>query len=127
MTLAETFLPRNQRPRLLEFLSAIDASRSALGRGGCGDWAICGRDGHVFAVPEGFQLIVLAGSARKWANVKKHLSFWELTQDGDDEGGFILDCLRRESEAALIREATWYPQGSTLKQRAPRKACCRRV
>jgi hypothetical protein len=72
---------------LLEFLDAIAASARFLRCNECGDWAIFGRRGHAFAVPEGFQLIVFAGSARKWVSVKKRLTFCDLTQDGDDEHG----------------------------------------
>jgi hypothetical protein len=78
------------RQALLDFLSAIDARRSALRRDECGDWAILGKQGHIYSVgvngTAAYQLFVSTSDrALKWAWVKKKLSFCEVTQDGDDE------------------------------------------
>jgi hypothetical protein len=100
------FPPAIQWPRLLEFRQAIDARQASLRRDDCGDWAVSGRAGHVYAVPEGFQLYVATGERPlKWTWIKKKLGFCRVTQDGDDEGCLILDRLPTVVEAELIREA----------------------
>jgi hypothetical protein len=48
--------PVAQRPCLLEFRQAIGAREASLRRDDCGDWAVSGTSGHVYAVAEGFQL-----------------------------------------------------------------------
>jgi hypothetical protein len=48
----------------------------------------------------------LTGSARRWGNIKRNLSFATLSQDGDDEGCLILNRrLPVPDEADAIREA----------------------
>ena len=65
-------LPQNAR---LRRLAAIVASKSCLRRDTCGDWACFGRNGHVFAVPEGFQFFVSTGGRpKKWTWVKRRIS-----------------------------------------------------
>jgi hypothetical protein len=103
---ADIFPPAMQRPKLLEFMAAIDASSRSLRRDKCDDLAVFGSLGHVYAVPEGYQLYVTTGERpRKWTSLKKKLAFCQLTQDGDDEGFLILGRLPSKEEAAIIREA----------------------
>jgi hypothetical protein len=110
--------PTRQRPLLIEFQQSLDASRKVGGhptlrRDNCGDWAIWGRLGHIYAVPIkaaaigcGFQLVIgTNNSPRRWTGVKRRLAFCQLSQDGDDEGTMILNRLPTEPEAELIREA----------------------
>jgi hypothetical protein len=67
---------------------------------------VSGTSGHVYAVPEGFQLVVSTGeSARRWGSVKKRLAFCRVTQDGEDEGCLTLDRLPTLAESTVIREA----------------------
>jgi hypothetical protein len=82
-----------QRPALQRFAAALDSRASALRRDECGDWAIWGTNGHIYAVPEGFQLMIGCDfgyvrwtSARGWESAKKRLGFGKVTQDGDCEG-----------------------------------------
>jgi hypothetical protein len=103
--------PAVQRSRLLELQAAIDASQTTAGRptltrDACGDWAIFGRLGHIYAAPEGFQLVISTGERPKaWTWIKKRLTFCRLSQDGDDEGVLLLDRIPTPAEAELIREA----------------------
>src|SRR4029077_584757 len=91
------------RRTLLELAQIINCRDSALRRDECGDWRINGSKGHIYAVPEGFQIFVMGWSTNGWNRAKKALEFAKVTQDGDDEGGLILDRLPNEAEAALIR------------------------
>ena len=94
------------REHLETLLEALDASSLALRRDACGDYAINGKSGHIYADGSGFLLCVSTGeSARRWTNVKGRLAFCRLTQDGDDEGCLHLDRLPTAVEADLIREA----------------------
>jgi hypothetical protein len=91
---------------LASLLTALDASSLALRRDECGDYAINGKLGHIFADGAGFLLCVSTDeSARRWTFVKQRLSFCRVTQDGDDEGCLHLDRLPTPAEADLIREA----------------------
>ena len=116
----------NDRDHLDRFLSAIDASPTALERPVCrgwiGDYQITGKRGHVLAAQPGYLLYantpegdephpdhpdrkLCYGSGRKWTNIKAQLAFARLTQDGDDEGCFYLDRLPTQAEAGPIRDA----------------------
>jgi hypothetical protein len=120
----DKFPPSLQRPALLEFAHALDSRPSALRRDENGDWRINGRGGHIYAVPEGFQIFVLnekleAGLAgrwtsRGWTSAKSALDFARLVNDGDDEGAFILDRLPSPSEAAILRRYCMVPKRVSL-------------
>jgi hypothetical protein len=101
--MADLYPPSKQRPALLAFASALGSSAMALRRDECGDWRIVGGDGHVYAIPGGFQFWCSAGSKRAWSAAKGALSFAELKQDGDDEGVHFLDHLPTSGEAEAIR------------------------
>jgi hypothetical protein len=74
-------------------------------RGFIGDWQVTGTGGHIMADGAGYLLYIKPGkSAKRWNNVKKALSFTQVTQDGDDEGCLHLDRLPPPAEAVLIRE-----------------------
>ena len=90
------------RTRLLELAVALHSRKKALRRDECGDWRIGGTRGHIYAVPEGFQIYV-RGTARAWGFAKRALSFAKVGQDGDNEGFLILDRLPTEQEAETIR------------------------
>jgi hypothetical protein len=99
-----------QQKRLLELRQALGASQRSSGqatirRDDCGDYALFGRLGHIYAVPEGFQLVIRGESSRRWHFVKQRLSFCRLANDGDDEGSLFFERLPTVAEAALIREA----------------------
>jgi hypothetical protein len=101
---ADRFPPRLQRPALLKCLEAIGARPGALRRDQCGDWAIFGKHGHVYAVaPASFQFMFTAGRAQAWTYAKKALGFTRLTQEGDGEGALILDRVPTTGEGDIIR------------------------
>ena len=100
----DKFPTPKQREALLPFLAALQARDKALRRDENGDWRISGTTGHIYAVPEGFQIMVTGReSVRYWNNAKKALAFAKVTQDGEDEGGLILDRHPTPSEAESIR------------------------
>jgi hypothetical protein len=114
--MSDCFPPAVQRPKLLAFAEACCTRASALHRDECGDWAICGNNGHIYAVPEGFRLMIGCAleprwsSAKGWESAKRRLSFGVVTQDGDCEGAIILDGLPTEVEAAQIRQILGIPK-----------------
>jgi hypothetical protein len=110
-----TAFPGKQRPVLLQFAEALDSRASTLRRDECSsDWAIFGRYGHIFAVPEGFQLLYLRNSARAWGSAKDRLGFGKVTQGGDGEGSIIFDRLPTQAEAAEIRAVLDIPKARHL-------------
>jgi hypothetical protein len=99
-----------QKKHLLQLQQALGASQRSSGqatvrRDDCGDYALFGRLGHIYAVPEGFQLMIDGESSRRWNFVKLRLSFSQIANDGDDEGTMFLGRLPAVAEARLIREA----------------------
>ena len=113
----DTFPPTKQRPELLAFAEACGTRADKLRRDDCGDWAIFGNNGHIYAVPEGFQLMIGCdfdnrkwSSARGWESAKDRLSFGKVTQDGDCEGSIILDRLPSKTEALEIRAILGIPK-----------------
>jgi len=108
--MSDLFPPAVRRPALLSFAEACNTSPRALRRDERGDWAIFGSNGHIYAVPEGYQLMVGCelsshwASARGWESAKRRLSFGVVTQDGDCEGAIMLDRLPNAEQAAEIRD-----------------------
>ena len=95
-----------ERAHLETLLTALGATGRALRRDSCGDWAIEGKRGHIYADGSGFLIVVCTGGfIRLWANTKRKLDFCRVTQDGDDEGCLHLDHLPTPKEAELIRHA----------------------
>jgi hypothetical protein len=99
----DRYPPIKQRAALKKFAGAIDSSPTALQTDECGDPRIEGSSGHVYAIPEGFQLFVTTETARAWTAAKKALSFASVCNDGDEEGAFILDRLPTFVIAPVIR------------------------
>jgi hypothetical protein len=119
-----------ERKRLLSFASAIDCRRANLKRDDCGYWSLQGKAGHVYSVPlgegHGFQIMIIGyGLAGRWNNAKRALSFATLTQNGDEEGGFILDRLPAPAEAKTIRHYVGLPQARHLSDVNRTKAIAR--
>lgn len=119
----DTFPPAKQKPRLLMLEAALESAKSAMRRDECGDWAIFGNEkkgqrSRIYAVPEGFQLVCFTGERpQKWTWLKKRLEqFCTLTQDGDDEGCFILARLPSEEEAEAIRDELHIPRAPRLSE-----------
>jgi hypothetical protein len=129
--MSDLFPATKQRPALLAFAEALDSRASALRRDDCGDPAIWGSNGHIYAVPiapgglgwrgepaiTGYQLMIGCdfdnrrwSSARGWESAKKRLGFGKVTQDGDCEGSIILDRLPSKAEAAEIRDILGIPK-----------------
>jgi hypothetical protein len=111
----DIFPPAKQRHALLALREALGCRDNALRRDECGDWRINGRQGHVYAVPEGFQLVFFARcGVTEWdgagphiedyTRAKRNLIFCRLAQDGTGEGIFFLDRLPTPAEAEVIRD-----------------------
>jgi hypothetical protein len=114
-----TFPPAKQRPALLAFAKAIDSRSSALRKDECGDWAIFGNNRHIYAVPEGFQLMIdaiaaTAGGLRRKAR-RAPRSGWVLAKS-DCEGSIILDRLPAKAEAVAIRDILEIPKARHLSE-----------
>jgi hypothetical protein len=101
--MADKYPPAVQRLALLELVKALGCRDNALRRDECSDWRINGRQGHIYAVPEGFQIMVMGWTTKGWNAAKKALTFAKVTQDGDEEGGVLLNRLPSAAEAVLIR------------------------
>jgi hypothetical protein len=119
--MADIYPPAVQRPALLKLAEALGCRDNALRRDECGDWAIFGRHGHIYAIPgtldrpktPGFQIFVLSENMRTgavdrwtkqgWTYAKQALGFAGLTNDGGLEGAFFIDRLPTPAEADAIR------------------------
>lgn len=110
--MSDKFPPTLQRPRLLVLADALDISLTQLRRDDCGDWMLKGRFGHIYAVFDSYQIMLMGWdesgdapwtTARGWNNCKRALVFLELTLDGDMEGAFLLDHDPIPDEAEQIR------------------------
>jgi hypothetical protein len=110
----DIFPPAKQRPALLALRDALGCRDNALRRDECGDWRINGKQGHVYAVPEGFQLVFFAREGvtewdgagphiEDYRRAKRDLIFCRLAQDGTGEGTFFLGRLPTPTEAEIIR------------------------
>jgi len=101
---------RQDRVALLTLLAALDASETTLRRDGCGDWAIFGANGHIYAdgvkAPDGtWHLAMYPGkTSRAWTNAKRRLSFAQVRADCEAEGSMVLDRLPTGEEAAAVRD-----------------------
>jgi hypothetical protein len=88
--MTDIYPPTVQRPALLAFAEACATRANCLRRDECSDWAIFGNNGHIYAVPEGFQLMIGCAfeprwsSARGWTEAKRRLAFGKVTRDGDE-------------------------------------------
>jgi hypothetical protein len=115
--MSDIFPPLKQRPALLAFAEACGTRADKLRRDECGEWAILGSNGHVYAVPEGYQLMIGCdfdnrkwSSARGWESAKQRLDFGKVTQDGDCEGSIVIDRLPTQAEAKEIRDILGIPK-----------------
>ena len=100
----DNFPPARQRPALLALRDALGCRLNALRRDECGDWAIFGKRGHIYAVPDGFQIVIRCESVREWSYARKALKpFAALTTDGDEEGVLFIDRLPTAAEAEIVR------------------------
>jgi hypothetical protein len=109
--MTDIYPPAKQRPALLALRDALGCRDAALRRDECGDWAIFGKRGHIYAVPgsldrsktPGFQIMVAGefSSGRWWGATKRGLAFAALTNDG--EGALLLDRPPTPAEAEAIR------------------------
>lgn len=96
---------RADRELLVTLVSALSVSQGRLRRDACGDWILVGARGHIFTDAVGIYAYVPAGTARRWTNVKRALSFMMVvTQDGDDEGILKMDGLPSPDQAAALRK-----------------------
>jgi hypothetical protein len=112
--MSDVFPPLRRREALLMLRDALGVRDNALKRDECGDWRVNGRQGHIYAVPEGFQIVFFARcGVTEWdgegphiedcIRAKRSLIFCRLAQDGVGEGIFFLDRLPTSTEAEIIR------------------------
>jgi hypothetical protein len=118
--MADMYPPARQFGPLTDLLDALDARRNSLRRDDCGDWAIFGKFGHVYAVPldravsrEGYKFVFgmdravglsRNGASLSWGTARRKLeAFCRLAQDGDDGGTLFLERLPTPEEAETIR------------------------
>jgi hypothetical protein len=105
------------RETLVKLVEALGCWDKALRRDECGDWAVFGKHGHIYAVSgtldrpktEGFQIYFRGAGEfearpHAWTWAKKALSFCQVTNDGDTEGMLFLDRLPDAVEAGIIRD-----------------------
>ena len=107
------------REALIKLVEALGCWDRALRRDECGDWAVFGKLGHIYAVPgtldrkgcEGFQIYFRGAeefgeptSSQAWTWAKKALSFCQVTNDGDNEGMLFMDRLPTAAESEIIRD-----------------------
>lgn len=101
--MSDKFQPIMQRPRLLALASALEISLVHLRRDDCGDWALLGRFGRVYALASSYQIAITGWETLGWNRCKREFAFATLTQDGDDEGAFTFDRDPTPYEAETIR------------------------
>ena len=92
-----------QRAALAAFAEALGSASTAFRRDECGDPRINGKRGHVYAVSRGFLISCVCDSRRAWTYAKRALFFASVTQDGDEEGSFVMDRAPTAEEAETIR------------------------
>jgi len=111
------------RPFILELTNALCVSPRNVQKDECGDWIIVARRGHVATDLLAFYAYVRARSPRHWKAVKRKLHFLCVTQDGDDEGIFILREMPTSGQAATIRKVLGIRRALALtdEQRASRR------
>jgi hypothetical protein len=113
--MVDRYPPNVQRPALLKLVEALGCRDACLRRDECSDWRINGKQGYIYAVLEGFQLIFFSrNGVTEWdgagphiedyIRAKRNLVFCRLTQDGTGEGIFLLDRLPTTEEAEVIRD-----------------------
>ena len=95
--------PALQRAALAAFAEALGSASTAFRRDECGDPRINGKRGHVYAVSRGFLISCVCDSRRAWTYAKRALFFASVTQDGDEEGSFVMDRAPTAEEAETIR------------------------
>jgi hypothetical protein len=89
---------------ILELAIALSVSQRRVKRDRCGDWNVVGRRGHVATDGVSFYAYLRVRSPRRWKGAKRTLDFLCVTQDGDNEGVFILREIPTAEEAAAIRK-----------------------
>ena len=106
------------REALIKLVEALGCWDRALRRDECGDWAVFGKLGYIYAVPgtldrpktNGFQIYFRGAeefgeiSTLAWTWAKKALSFCQVTSDGDTEGFLFMDRLPTAAESEIIRD-----------------------
>ena len=116
--MTDKFPPAMQRPRLLALASSLEISLTQLRRDACGDWALFGRFGHVYALACSYQILITGWATSGWNRCKRELDFATLTKDGDDEGAFMLERAPTPDEAEIIRKRVGLKKRRELSEEA---------
>jgi hypothetical protein len=120
------------RSYLDAFLTATDASATALERPVCrgwvGDYQISGKTGYVLSNGVGYLLYVHIDertamerepSSRPWKNAKAGLTFCKVTQDGDWEGCLHLDRLPTDGIGAVTARLAVFSDAQNRRHSVP--------
>jgi hypothetical protein len=89
---------------LLGLAERLTVSRGRLERDGCGDWIISARRGHISTDGSNFYAYLEFKTPRRWEFAKRTLNFLIVTQDGENEGIFIMRETLTPEHAAAIRK-----------------------
>lgn len=85
-------------------VKALGISPRTLHKDVYGYWHITGRKGYIDTDSQYWYVRIALHTKTKWQNVKKHLKFMALWQDGDDEGALRLERYPTPEEAIKIRK-----------------------
>jgi hypothetical protein len=92
------------RTCLVDFATALNVSRRRLKRDTCDDWIISARRGHFSTDGLSFYIYLKLKTPRRWEFAKQTLQFLTVSQDGDNEGIFIIRDIPTTEQAAVIRK-----------------------
>jgi hypothetical protein len=101
---------------LIELAKALNVSRRRIKRDTCSDPNIFAIRGHISTDSTSFYLYVQVKTPRRWEITKRALNFLSVTQDGDDEGIFILHEMPTTQQAAVIRKVLGLRKAPSLKK-----------
>ena len=100
----DTYPSKTQALALKSLMLDMGASRVTYGLDECGDPKLQGTWGRVYAVPEGFQVVVYCDSVRQWSHLKVKLPFGKVTADCDREGLISVPNSITSEEAQRLRQ-----------------------
>lgn len=89
---------------LVKLAKALDVSEKRIKLDAYRDWNIVGSRGHISTEGDYWYLYTQCETIRKWDNVKKNLSFMEISQDGDSEGIMKCDRMPYREESRIVRK-----------------------
>jgi hypothetical protein len=103
------FEQADDRNLMLDLLQSLNGAKTALRRDECGDWTIFGKHGHIQTDGSDFYIYLTCRTPGMWENRKRKLPL-KVTQDGDNEGIFLLPDFPTKELAATIRRLVGFRQ-----------------